>query len=254
MLNGFGKEITDHSAKPLVLFLGDSITADGRYIGLAQEWLRAYRPEWAVELLGRGVPSETVSGLSEAEHPFPRPCVHERLADELAAASPQVIVVCYGMNDGIYHPFSQTRFAAYQEGMRLLSEQVREAGAKIVLMTPPPFDAASFNGPLQPADADDFSYLAPYRNYDQVLQGYGDWLLSGGCPADGVIDLHAPLLEHIRRERSADAAYRYGDGIHPDLSGHRVMARIVLRELFGADPEALLDLPEPGNPAGVNAD
>ncbi|SET70277.1 SGNH/GDSL hydrolase family protein [Paenibacillus sp. NFR01] len=254
MLNVFEKEFKDNSAKSTVLFLGDSITADGRYIGMVKEWLRKHRPEWALELLARGVPSETVSGLSEAKHPFPRPNVLKRLEQELAAASPQVAVVCYGMNDGIYHPFSQMRFAAYQEGMRRLSEQVREAGAKIVLMTPPPFDSASFNGPLQAANAADFSYLAPYRNYDQVLQRYGNWLLSGGCPADAVIDLHAPLLEHIRRERSADADYRYGDGIHPDLSGHRVMAQIVLNELFGADPEMLLDLPEPGELAGDDAD
>ncbi|QUL53769.1 hypothetical protein KDC22_25955 [Paenibacillus tritici] len=224
---------------PKILFLGDSITADGRYIRLIREWLSRHRPEWTVELAPSGVPSETVSGLSEAAHPGPRPSVHERLAGELAAAAPDVAVACYGMNDGIYHPFSDKRFAAYQAGMLALSTQIRDAGAGVVLMTPPPFDALSMNGPLQPADAADFSYLAPYEDYDQVLERYAGWLLSGGCPADGVIDLRTPLLEHIRHERSLNASYRYGDGIHPDAPGHEVIARTLLRELLRCEPDQL---------------
>ncbi|CAH1196971.1 hypothetical protein PAECIP111892_02387 [Paenibacillus auburnensis] len=236
MLNLFTDNITKDSMRPLILFLGDSITADGLYIRLAGEWLRKHRPDLAVELAARGVPSETASGLSEADHPFPRPCVHERLTKELAEAVPGVVVACYGMNDGIYHPFSEARFAAYREGMLRLSAKIREAGAKVVLMTPPPFDAASMNGQLLPAEASGFSYLAPYRDYDLVLERYAEWLLSGICPADGIIDLRTPLLEHIRQERSLNGSYRYGDGIHPDASGHGVIAQTLLRELFHAEP------------------
>ncbi|MNY54390.1 hypothetical protein D3C86_1902570 [compost metagenome] len=104
-------------------------------------------------------------------------------------------------------------------------------------MTPPPFDAASMNGQLLPAEASGFSYLAPYRDYDCVLERYADWLLSGNCPADGIIDLRTPLLEHIRAERSLNDSYTYGDGIHPDAAGHGVMARTLLRELFQAEPD-----------------
>lgn len=109
-----------------------------------------HRPEWTAELIPSGVPSETVSGLSEAAHPYPRPCVHERLARELAEAAPDMVIACYGMNDGIYHPFSEERFAAYQAGMLALSTRVGEAGAGIVLMTPPPFDALSMTGSYSP--------------------------------------------------------------------------------------------------------
>ncbi|MNC01254.1 hypothetical protein D3C75_485980 [compost metagenome] len=241
MLHLFTDKITDKvtkdSANLRILFLGDSITADGLYIRLAGEWLQKHRPDLAVKLAARGVPSETASGLSEAGHPFPRPCVHERLAKELAEAAPGVVVACYGMNDGIYHPFSDARFAAYRAGMLRLSAQIREAGAKVVLMTPPPFDAASMNGQLLPAEATGFSYLAPYREYDRVLERYGDWLLSGSCPADGIIDLRTPLLEYIRAERSLNDSYTYGDGIHPDAEGHGVIARTLLRELFQAEPD-----------------
>ncbi|ETT56384.1 G-D-S-L family lipolytic protein [Paenibacillus sp. FSL R7-269] len=241
MRNVLKDRITRNNRAPRILFLGDSITADGQYIRLIREWLNMHRPEWTAELIPSGVPSETVSGLSEAAHPYPRPCVHERLARELAEAAPDMVIACYGMNDGIYHPFSEERFAAYQAGMLALSTRVGEAGAGIVLMTPPPFDALSMKGELQPADAADFSYLAPYKDYDQVLEHYADWLLSGGCPADKVIDLRTPLLELIRHERSQNTAYRYGDGIHPDTPGHRVIARTLLRELSGGEPELQID-------------
>ncbi|MEK4514380.1 SGNH/GDSL hydrolase family protein [Paenibacillus sp. FSL H8-0122] len=241
MRNILKDRITLNNRNPRILFLGDSITADGQYIRLTGEWLNTHRPERTAELIPSGVPSETVSGLSEAAHPYPRPCVHERLARELAGAAPDVVIACYGMNDGIYHPFSEERFAAYKAGMLALSTRIREAGAGVVLMTPPPFDALSMTGELQPADAADFSYLAPYREYDRGLERYAGWLLSGGCPADGVIDLRTPLLELIRHERSQNAAYRYGDGIHPDTPGHRVIARMLIRELFGAEPVLRID-------------
>ncbi|WP_162551269.1 SGNH/GDSL hydrolase family protein [Paenibacillus tepidiphilus] len=240
------------SAGPVILFLGDSITADGSYIRFASDWLQSRRPDQPVRLIARGVPSETVSGLSEAAHPFPRPCVHDRLAEELASAAPDIVVACYGMNDGIYHPYGEERFAAYRAGMQRLSEQIAAAGARTVLLAPPPFDAASFTGPLLPEAAPDFSYLTPYREYNQVLKRYADWLLTGSCPADFVIDMHSPLLEHIRRQRMLDTGYRYGDGIHPDASGHAAMARTLLRELLGAEAGELENVGNAGN-AG-NAD
>lgn len=56
-----------------------------------------------------------------------------------------------------------------------------------------------------------------------------------------MIDLRTPLLELIRHERSQNAAYRYGDGIHPDTPGHRVIARTLLREWSGAELELQID-------------
>lgn len=237
----FDGTMAEYPVKPVILFLGDSITADGLYIRFMEDWLRKYRLNQEVELIPCGVPSETVSGLSETRHPFPRPCVHDRIASAIAEAKPDVVVACYGMNDGIYHPFAAERFAAYRAGMRRLSTQIREAGARVVLMTPPPFDGASMNAKLLPEEAPDFSYLTPYRDYDRVLEHYAAWLLSGDGPADAVVDLRTPLLEHIRQERGIAPGYSSGDGIHPNRSGHWIMARTLLQELFGAEPEALPD-------------
>ncbi|GIO54132.1 SGNH/GDSL hydrolase family protein [Paenibacillus cineris] len=235
-------ERTNQPVKPVILFLGDSITASGHYIRYTEAWLRQHRPTMEMKLVPCGVPSETVSGLSEAAHPFPRPCVHDRLQNALDTVSPGIVAACYGMNDGIYHPYSEDRFAAYQEGVFRLVERSRGAGAKVVLMTPPPFDPLSMNAELLPESAPDFSYLAPFQEYDRVLEQYSAWLLSAGDVADQIIDLRSPLLDHTKEHRALDPAYRSGDGIHPNRAGHWVMARTLLKEMFGAAPGVIPDV------------
>ena len=111
-------------AKPIigpgdrVVFLGDSITAAGHFVSYVEAHLRLQVQGDPVEVINLGLPSEGCTGLSEPDHPFPRPNVHERLARALEKTRPDVVVACYGMNDGIYYPFSQDRFKKYQQGMQ----------------------------------------------------------------------------------------------------------------------------------------
>jgi hypothetical protein len=52
---------------------------------------------------------------------------------------PAWVVACYGINDGIYHPFNEKRFAAYQDGIATLIKKVQASGARLVLLTAPPY-------------------------------------------------------------------------------------------------------------------
>ena len=65
-----------------VVFVGDSITYGGEYIEFVESVLRWKHPEKRLDWINLGLPSETVSGLSEPGHAggqFPRPTLHERL-------------------------------------------------------------------------------------------------------------------------------------------------------------------------------
>ncbi|MDF2922205.1 MAG: alpha/beta hydrolase fold [Paenibacillaceae bacterium] len=221
------------ASKLRVLFLGDSVTDNSLYIAYLDAYFRLHRPELDISLIPLGVSSETASGLSEPAHPFPRPCVHDRLAAALREARPDWVVCCYGMNDAIYYPFSEERFAAYREGMLALVKQIRQSGAKAAVMTPPPFDTASFSGHTAPEDAADFSYMKPYEAYDLVLERYSDWLRSLNAETvDGFIDIRTPMKRDIAQRREQDPQYSSGDGIHPNPYGHWVMAATLLGKLF----------------------
>ncbi len=215
-----------------ILFLGDSITHAGGYISLIEAQLIENGLTSRPEMINLGLPSETCSGLSEPDHPFPRPDVHERLDRALAKANADLVVACYGMNDGIYYPFSEERFAAYQAGMNKLIAKVQATGAKLILMTPPPFDPLPLrkkDGALRPLGADKYAWFAVYEDYDDVITKYGQWVQTLKPQVDMVIDLHAPLLRQMSEARKSDAAYTLApDGVHPNPEGHRILARTIM--------------------------
>jgi lysophospholipase L1-like esterase len=215
-----------------VVFLGDSNTFAGKFIAYLDAYLCTRFPDKRFELINLGLPSETVSGLSEPDHPYPRPNVHDRVDRALELTKPDVVVICYGMNDGIYSPFAGERFKKYQEGMLKLIEKVEKAGATAMLMTPAPFDATALKDKVQPKGAEKYSWLRPYEKYDEeVLTKYSEWLLTLRAKKYTVIDAHAALLRHLGAMRKEDGAYRVsGDGIHPNANGHMVIALEILKE------------------------
>ncbi|NEW08267.1 prolyl oligopeptidase family serine peptidase [Paenibacillus sp. SYP-B3998] len=231
--------------KQRLTFLGDSITNSGLFIAYMDAYFRQHMPERNITLINLGVNSETVSGLSEPDHPFPRPCLQDRLSTALEQSKPDWVVIGYGMNDGIYSPYSEDHFKAYQEGIRKVVYEVKRRGVKAIVMTPPPFDAASFEGELILSGS--YSWKTPYRSYNEVLKRYADWLLSLGNEVDGIVDIYQPLLQSVEAERRKDPSYLSGDGIHPNAKGHWVMAKILLGELFNitlAREPAYVEKPE----------
>ncbi len=226
-----------------ILFLGDSITHAGYYVSMVEAVLLAegVSPE-SFELINLGLPSEGVTGLSEPDHPFPRPNVHERLDRALEKVHPDLVFACYGMNDGIYHPFSEDRFAKYQAGINTLIEKVKATGAPLILLTPPPFDPEPLRSKnqLRKADAEKFGWVEIYEHYDtEVLARYAEWILAQGDRVDGVIDTRTPLLAYVEAQRKTNPAFTLStDGVHMNDEGHRILAKGLLAGL-GRDPEKI---------------
>ena len=214
-----------------IVFLGDSITYSGHYVEYLEAFLRTSQPELRCEFLNLGLPSETVSGLSEPGHAggaFPRPDLHERLERVLERTKPDLIVACYGMNDGIYHPFTQARFEKYQDGMRRLRERAAAVGAKVLHVTPPVFDPMPIRSRTLPAGLTE--YRQPYEGYDEVLGRYSEWLLAQKADGWDVVDVHGPMKQYLSEARRRDPGYRLADdGVHINTTGHWLMAREILR-------------------------
>lgn len=200
-----------------ILFLGNSITYDGKYIVDIETYFITHYPGRHFEFINMGLPSETVSGLSEPGHAggqFPRPDLHERLARVLPLAKPDLVFVDYGMNDGIYMPLDEGRFSAFRQGMIWLHGELEKTGAMIIHLTPPVYDEERGGS----------------KGYDDVMDRYADWLRRQKDTLGWkVADIHTPMKKYLAQRRAADASFAFAkDGIHPDSLGHWIMARAVL--------------------------
>ncbi len=215
-----------------ILFIGDSITHAGHYVNLIETELRLQNVQPLPEIFNIGLGSETCSGLSEPDHPFPRPDINERLQRALTKIKPDLVIACYGMNDGIYYPFSKERFQAYQNGMNKVIDSVHQSGAKIILLTPPPFDSLPLKGKgkLLPEGKEKYAYFEMYENYDNVLKRYGQWIMQQKDRVEMVINIHAPMSAHVAENRKKNPQFTISpDGIHPNSDGHRIMAETILK-------------------------
>ncbi len=217
-----------------ILFLGDSITYSGGYVDRIDEYFHRTHPKDHPLIVNLGLPSETVSGLTEPGHAggaFPRPDLHERLDRALAKFKPELVIACYGMNDGIYHPFNEERFEKYQQGILWLGAQVARAGANFCLLTPPPFDPQPVRGDLWPAGKGTYPSGHTYEGYDEVLSRYSRWLVSQRSKGLRVIDIHTPLNAYLSLRRKTDPKFAFsGDGVHLDAIGHNLIAREILKD------------------------
>lgn len=214
-----------------ILFLGDSITYGGTYIQILEAAAIAGHPDQHMDMLNIGLSSETVSGLSEEGHAggkFPRPDLHERLDRVLAKVKPDIVIACYGMNDGIYYPLSPDRTKAYQDGIKRLREKVAAAGAQLIHLTPPVFDGLPIQKRLLPAGLE--KYPQPYAGYNDVLDHYAEWLLSMQSQGWQVLDVHGAMKKALAEQRLKDPQFTYAkDGIHPNAAGHLIMAQPLLK-------------------------
>jgi lysophospholipase L1-like esterase len=216
-----------------ILVLGDSITYSGQYIDDLEAFLRIRGLFGGLDILDLGLPSETVSGLSEPGHAggkFPRPDLHERLDRVLAKTKPDLVIACYGMNDGIYYPFGEDRFQKFQDGIRWLHERVTQTGARIIHITPPTFDPFPIKGKTLPAGL--VEYRKPYEGYNDVLDRYSAWLVSQRTNGWTVIDAHTPMNNYLAEQRRENPGFVMSrDGVHPDDAGHWVIARALIEGL-----------------------
>ncbi len=205
-----------------VLFLGNSITYAGQYVAMTESLFLSSHPKRKPQFINSGLPSETVSGLSEPNHAdgkFPRPCLFDRLDNVLDKIKPEVVFVCYGMNDGIYLPFDAIRFEAYKNGIIRLHKRLVDRGVKRILwMTPPVHDDPQLR----------------LNGYNKVLDRYAEWLIGyAKMHSWEIIDLHFPMRRYLEAKIEKDAQFKLAtDGVHPGELGHWLMAKEIVQHLM----------------------
>lgn len=152
--------------------------------------------------------------------PSPARCLHDRLDSILSKYAPTLVIACYGMNDGMMQPFSESGFQAYQQGMERLKKRVEDAGAQFIAITPPPYMADT---PEKDA-----------ARYNQVLDTYAAWLASRKKDGWKVVDMRPELGRQIREAKKRNPRFIYaGDGVPSraggplhDCQGHLASPRL----------------------------
>ncbi|PRD56685.1 SGNH/GDSL hydrolase family protein [Sphingobacterium gobiense] len=201
-----------------ILFLGNSITYAGHYVTLFESFLITAFPSSEIETINLGLPSETVSGLSEdghAEGAFVRPWLFSRLDNVTERIKPDVVIACYGMNDGIYQPFSESNFQRYKEGMVSLYAKLKAAEVKRVVFITPSVHEDPILG---------------LKGYNLVLNRYAQWLIDQRTERNWeVIDIHFPMQDYLTAKKTLEPDFKLAeDGIHPGLEGHRLIAEYII--------------------------
>ncbi|MDG2381302.1 MAG: GDSL-type esterase/lipase family protein, partial [Pirellulaceae bacterium] len=197
------------------------ITYAGEYISWFDAWLVSQELANRAVVINAGLPSETVSGLSEAGHAggqFPRPDLAERLKRVLTVTKPDLVFACYGINCGIYQPLNEQRFERYQQGITKLKDEVEAFGAQLILITPPCFD--------------DQRAQKNY-SYNKVLNEYSKWLVKQENDDWMIIDLHGPMSHELSERRKSNPNFTFQpDAVHPNAEGHRFIAEQLI-DWFG---------------------
>lgn len=209
-----------------IVFLGDSITQGGDYVTDFECWLAANGLK--TEVINLGLASETASDLTAEEnaghlkaHGFGRPMISERLDRALTATKPDLLVVCYGMNDGSSLPSNDEGLKRFSEAVTHLRDVALKSGAKQVVLCTPPVRDDKGNESL--------------KFHDENLTRYSDWLITKRATGWDVVDFHGPMRKVLDTDRAKNPGFTLSnDGVHPGREGHWIMARELLTQCLGA--------------------
>ena len=113
--------------KKQVVFLGDSITEEGRtlelgFINLLEESLDSEK----FNLIGKGISGDKVSDLLV------------RYENDVLAQNPDIVFIYIGIND-VWHSYGVGKGSDidfYENGLRKIITDIKKRGAKIILCTP----------------------------------------------------------------------------------------------------------------------
>ena len=201
-----------------VVFFGDSITAQRFYTTYFQTAVHARYPEWNIDFYNAGVGGDNVFGGVAGN-------VDARLARDVIAFRPTVVVIMLGMNDRA-HPDT------YAEGYKHILEVLHDkaAAARLILLGPTPVDGVTDNDPNANKEL---------RNFVEI-----DRHLAEACGAT-FIDLFHPVEAALERANKIDhlaALSLIPDRIHPQPPLHMLMAETILQQLGFPSRASLLSI------------
>lgn len=209
------------AAKPFeagdrVAFLGDSITASGRYVHMLRLFYATRFPSRPLHLYNCGI------GGATAASSLPR------LDADCLDLNPNRVVVMLGMND------ANSGIKGYQSAMTRIMDRIIEKPERCLnLIISSPYDNTA---KIQAKNK---------TGKNDKIRSFGKWLVDVGRQRKlPVIDFNTPLLRVNEEQQKNDPKFSVigSDRIHPDDHGHTVMTWSFLRAQGISGPVARLEI------------
>lgn len=194
-----------------VAIVGDSITEQKLYSKYVECWLLACSGIPNIRVMQFGWGGETAAGFAN------------RADNDLGVFDPDVVTLCYGMNDGGYQPWKEEIGDAYEKNMRTVLDRLAALDVKSIVVGSPGAVDTNFFRPGQsmgdrPAHVAYNDTLAHLRDIDRRLA------LEKG---QRFADVHAAMVDAMTKANGS-LGPRYdvcgGDGFHPGPNGQLLMA------------------------------
>jgi len=162
-----------------------------------------------------------------------------RFEEAVIAANPDVVVIMFGINDAAVDVWKtppavepRVSLANYRQNLRIMIRELKERGARVVLMTSNPIHwsvkTKTMYGhpPYDPDAVDGFNRLL--RNYVAAAREVAR------IEAVGLVDVFAAFETYDAKSGQA-AGSLTPDGMHPGNAGQRMIADLLIAHLRATD-------------------
>jgi lysophospholipase L1-like esterase len=196
----------------LVAIAGDSITEQRLYSRIIEDYLVACRPDLDLSCIQLGWSGEKATGFLG------------RIDRDCLEFKPNVLTTCYGMNDGGYRALDDQRRTTYRDAMNGIITRAKAAGVTVVAGGPGTVDSTTYHHNAKEA-----------AEYNVALGELGD-IVKGLAVKEGTVfaDVHGTMRQSMAAAKEAfgqDYVVCGGDGVHPGVNGHYVMAYAFLKAM-----------------------
>jgi lysophospholipase L1-like esterase len=203
-----------------VAIVGDSITEQRLYSRFMADYLTACHPDLDARIAQFGWSGERASGFLA------------RMDNDLMPFKPDVVTLCYGMNDGSYQPFTDAIGQGYEKPLVEIVKKLKAAGVQVIVGSPGAVDDHFFG-----KEGDGKAVTARSKMYNPTLAKLRDIAKKTADAAEmPFANVHDAMLDAMRKAQADDKlgkGYHVcgGDGFHPDANGQLVMAFAFLRAM-----------------------
>ena len=205
--------------RDVVLFWGNSITDDGIYPRLVENYVLTHYPDWKVEFFNLGWGGDRTRNV-------------DRLRRDIMLCQPTKVTVMLGMNDGDYKPFAPEVLEAYLKGMKDEVEVMKKhSNPEILLISATPWEMRCTPA-ISTGKVKDFTDLK-LLFYPETLRRLS-YELGKFASAHGLrfCDLNFASAQTIAELDEYDGNYMFTkEGVHPNIDGELEMGLAILENM-----------------------